>query len=95
MIILVYYYKNYNYGDDYIPAGEVSYFTLSSIILSFLSVVLLSKDANKRNRIFRQSGQKPKSNYFFYFIFFFFLYFNFYIYIYLKKYLIIIIIIMN
>jgi hypothetical protein len=61
MIILVYYYKNYNYGDDYIPAGEVSYFTLSSIILSFLSVVLLSKDANKRNRIFRQSGQKPKN----------------------------------
>ncbi|ORY86571.1 voltage-gated potassium channel [Neocallimastix californiae] len=44
-----------------IQSGEVSYFTLSSIILSFLSVVLLSKDANKRNRIFRQSGQKPKN----------------------------------
>jgi len=62
MVILVYYYKNYhNYSDDYIPAGEVSYFTISSIILSLLSVILLSKDANKRNRIFRQSGQKPKN----------------------------------
>jgi len=46
---------------EYVPAGEVSYFTISSIILSFLAVVLFSKDANKRNRIFRQSGQKPKN----------------------------------
>jgi len=62
MFILFYYYENYrNYSNDYVPAGEVSYFTISSIVLSFFSAVLLSKDANKRNRIFRQSGQKPKS----------------------------------
>ncbi|KAL6590265.1 voltage-gated potassium channel [Neocallimastix sp. 'constans'] len=62
MFILFYYYENYcNYSNDYVPAGEVSYFTISSIVLSFFSAVLLSKDANKRNRIFRQSGQKPKN----------------------------------
>jgi hypothetical protein len=61
IVILVYYYRNYrNYVDEYI-SSEVGYFTIQSIILSILSIILLSKDATKRNRIFRQSGVKPKN----------------------------------
>jgi len=61
LFILYYYYKNYRHNsDDFLPS-EVSYFTIQSIILSFLSAILLSKDANKRNRLFRQFGQKPKN----------------------------------
>jgi len=61
IFILIYYYKNIpNYADEY-KTSEVGYFTIQSIILSLLTIILLSKDANKRNRIFRQSGLKPKN----------------------------------
>jgi len=61
IVILIYYYRNYrNYADEYV-SGEVGYFTIQSIILSLLTIIFLSKDANKRNRLFRQFGVKPKN----------------------------------
>jgi len=63
IILLIYYYKNFPKNTEEYKSSEVDYFTIQSIILSILTIILLSKDVNKRNRIFRQYGLKPKSNY--------------------------------
>ncbi|ORX55279.1 voltage-gated potassium channel [Piromyces finnis] len=61
IVILIYYYRNYyNYVDGKITS-EFNFFTIQSILFSFFSIVLLSKDVKKRKRIFRQSGVKPKN----------------------------------